>query len=185
VKGSERVAVYLETEKQRRFERDFLAGWEHYETWDTVEIGPVGPAARDYVVEEEDVLSYNRACGETDPLMVDPEYARKHSPTGKIIAHPVFFTSICFYCVSPKGRGTWIRTPGARNPFQKIEIIEPIVVGERISLTMKTEDRWIQRGKHYITNLFEYSAAGKLKGRAWGTLVLPSTREEVRRFAVA
>jgi acyl dehydratase len=185
MKGSERLAMYVETEKQRRFERDFLTGWEEYETWDTVEIGPMGPAARDYLVEEEDVLSYNRACGETDPLMVDPKYARTHSPTGKIVPHPGFYTSVCFYCISPKGRGTWIRTPGARNPFQKIEIVEPMFIGERIAVTVKTEDRWIQRGKHYLTNLFEFRAADRLKARAWGTLILPPTREDIRKFATA
>jgi hypothetical protein len=66
-----RVAEYLETEKQRGFSWDFLAGWEGYETWDTVEIGRPRQSPQKFLLKEEDVLSYNRALGETDPLMVD------------------------------------------------------------------------------------------------------------------
>ena len=32
--------------------------------------------------------------------------------------------------IGPDGPGSWIRTPGARNPFQKMELLEPLVVGD-------------------------------------------------------
>lgn len=179
-----KVGEYLETEKQRGFSRDFTEGWEEYETWDTVEIGRSNESVRTFTVEEEDVLSYNRALGETDPLMVDPEYAREHSPTGRIIAHPLFLTTIIFY-VSTGGVGTWVRTPGARNPGQRIEIIEPVQVGDEVEVSSVTVDRWLRRGKHYITNLSEFTVDGRLVARWWGTLIIPPTREAVRAFAEA
>jgi len=179
-----RVGEYLETRKQRRFPRDFIEGWEDYETWDTVEIGRSNESSRRFVVAEEDVLSYNRALGETDPLMVDPDYAREHSPTGRIVAHPLFLTTIIFF-VSTEGIGTWVRTPGARNPGQRIEILEPVQVGDEVEVTSATVDRWIRRDKHYITSLSEFSVDGRLVARWWGTLIIPPTREAVRAFAEA
>jgi len=109
----ERLNRYIETEKQRHFSRDFLVGWGNYETWEEATVGQSGPAQRVFEISEEDILSYNRACGETDPLMVAPEYARKHSPTGELLQHPIFVTAIAFYSLGEKGIGTWIRTPGA------------------------------------------------------------------------
>ena len=179
-----RVAEYLETEKQRGFSWDFLAGWEDYETWDTVEIGCPRQSRQKFLLKEEDVLSYNRALGETDPLMVDPDYARMHSPSGTVVAHPLILTAIVFYA-SADGTGTWARTPGARNPGQHIEILGPLQVGDEVAVTITTVDRWIRRGKHYITNLNEFRVGDRLVARWWGTLIIPPTREAVRAFAEA
>ena len=179
-----RVGEYLQTRRQREFPRDFIAGWEDYETWDSVEIGRANESSRTFVVAEEDVLSYNLALGETDPLMVDPEHAAEHSPTGRIIAHPLFLTTIIFY-VSTDGVGTWVRTPGARNPGQRIEILKPVQVGDEVDVRSMTVDRFIRRGKHYITNLSDFSVGGELAARWWGTLIIPPTRDAVRAFAEA
>jgi hypothetical protein len=89
-----RLDRYVETEKQKHFSRDFMIGWERYETWDEATVGRSGPAQRTFEITEEDILDYNRACGETDPLMVDPAFARQHSPTGELLQHPVFVTTI-------------------------------------------------------------------------------------------
>src|SRR3981189_655951 len=111
-----RLDRFVETEKQRHFSRDFMIGWEAYETWDEATVGQSGLAQRTFVITEEDILDYNRACGETDPLMIDPAFARQHPPTGELLQHPKFVTTIAFYSLGEKGIGTWIRTPGARNP---------------------------------------------------------------------
>ena len=179
-----RVAEYLETKKQRGFSWDFLAGWESYETWDTVEIGRPRQSPQKFLLKEEDVLYYNRALGETDPLMVDPDYARTHSPSGTVVAHPLILTPIVFYA-SADDTGTWARTPGARNPGQRIEILGPLQVGDEVAVTITTVDRWIRRGKHYITNLNEFRVGDRLVARWWGTLIIPPTREAVRAFAEA
>jgi acyl dehydratase len=186
MKGIEKLDHLFETEKQLNFDRDFLSGWELYETWDEVRVGRTHIAPNDYLVKAEDVAYYNRAVGETDPLLVDVRHALEHSPTGNVIAHPCFLVSMLFYCLGPKGAGTWLRTPGARNPFQDIELHDSIYVGERISLAFTTVDRFIRRGKHYITNQNDFTGSGgALKVRAYGTLIVPSTREEVRRFVNA
>jgi acyl dehydratase len=181
-----RLDKYVETEKQRNFSRDFMVGWEAYETWDEATVGQSGPGLRTFEVTEEDILDYNRACGETDPLMVDPEYARRNSPTGELLQHPIFVTTIAFYSLGETGIGTWIRTPGARNPHQRIEIVEPFRYGETITTTVTTSDKFTQRGKPYLQMLLDFhNEKGVLKARWWCSLILPATRADVAGFANA
>lgn len=179
-----RVGEYLETEKQRSFSHDFIDGWETYEMWDTVEVGVERISPHRFVVTEEDVLSFNRSLGETDPLMVDPAHARVNAPDGKLVAHPLIIVPIAFYA-SVDGYGTWIRTPGARNPGQRIEFLDPIRVGDEISSHLTTVDRWVRRGNHYITNLHELHATDRIVARWWVTLILPPNREAVGAYAEA
>jgi len=181
-----RLDRYIETEKQKHFTRDFIVGWEAYETWEEAIVGQSGPGQRAFKITEEDILEYNRACGETDPLMVDRDYARKNSPTGELLQHPIFVTTIAFYSLGEKGIGTWIRTPGARNPQQRIEIIEPFRSGEIITTTVTTVDKFTQRGKPYLQMLLDFrNEKGVLKARWWCSLILPETRADVARFANA
>jgi len=181
-----RLDRYIETEKQRRFSRDFLLGWEAYETWGEATVGECGVGQRTFEMKEEDVLEYNRACGETDPLMVDPVHARTNSPTGELLQHPVFVTAIAFYCLGEKGIGSWIRTPGARNPQQRIEIVEPFRYSEIITTTATTADKFTQRGKPYLQMVLDFrNEKNVLKARWWCSLILPETRADVARFANA
>lgn len=181
-----RLNRFVETEKQKHFQRDFMVGWEAYETWEEATVGQSGPGLRTFKITEEDILDYNRACGETDSLMVDPEYARKNSPTGELLQHPIFVTTIAFYSLGEKGIGTWIRTPGARNPQQRIEIVEPFHYGEVITTSVTTADKFTQRGKPYLQMLIEFcNERGELKARWWCSLILPETRADVARFANA
>ena len=182
----DRLNLYIETDKQRHFQRDFLADWESYETWEEARVGEVSPALRTFEIREEDILSYNRACGETDPLLVEPAYARAHSPTGELLQHPIFVTTIGFYTVGEKGIGTWMRTPGARNPGQRIEILEPFRYGEVITTTVTTHDKFMQRGKPYIQMLLDFrNQEGAPKARWWCSLILPASHADVARFANA
>ena len=182
----ERLNQYIETEKQRFFPKDFLSGWEAYETWDDALVGASGPGQRTFKIAEEDVVSYNRACGESDLLMTDPDYARKHSPTGEVLQHPIFVTAIAFYCLGEQGIGTWIRTPGARNPSQRIEIFEPFRNGETITTTVTTADKFMQRGKPYLQMKLDFkNEKGVLKASWLCSLILPATRADVARFANA
>ena len=180
----ERLEKYIETEKQRNFFSDFLAGWENYETWDAAKVGDSGPALRTFKVTEEDIVSYNKSCGETDPLLVDPAFASKNSPTGEVLQHPIFVTAIAFYSLGEKGIGTWIRTPGARNPQQRIETYEPFRYGEVITTTVTTADKFVQRGKPYLQMRLDFhNEKGVLKAAWWCSLILPATQADVARFA--
>lgn len=183
MKGVERINALFTTEKQRAFDKDFLSGWEEYDVWEEIEVGRPFQAAHDYLVTQEDVLYYNRTMGETDPELVDAKYAESNSPSGNVVVHPLFLVSMLFYCLGSKGPGTWLRTPGAMNPFQDIELNDPILVGDKIRLQLTTVDRFVRRGKHYITNLNEFSAGdGNVKVRAWATLIVPPSRDEIRKF---
>ena len=43
-----RLDRFVETEKQRHFSRDFMIGWEAYETWDEATVGQSGLAQRTF-----------------------------------------------------------------------------------------------------------------------------------------
>lgn len=172
------------TAKQREFDHDFLAGWEECVTWEESPIRQPVVFPGEFVVEEEDVLAYNRALGETDPLFVDPAFARDHAPHGTVLVHPVFITTIAFWLSQKGGPMSWIRTPGARNPFQRIEVRERIEVGDRLTLEQENSDRFVRRGKPYLTTHATIrDQQGRAKAEFWGTLILPPSREDVRRFA--
>jgi hypothetical protein len=91
--------------------------------------------------------------------------------------------AVAFYCIE-NGPGSWIRSPGARNPFQRIEVYEPFKYGETISMTVTALDRWIRRGKHYITDKLEFhNERGVPKATWWMTLIIPPTRKDILAFA--
>ena len=181
-----RLNQYIETEKQRHFPKVFLDGWKDYETWEQSQVGQTGPGQRTFAINDEDIVAYNKACGETDPLMIDPAYAAKHSPTGAVLQHPIFVTTIGFYSLGEKGLGTWIRTPGARNPGQIIEIFKPFVNGEVITTMITTNDKFMQRCKPYLQIKLDFINEKKeLKARWMCSLILPPTRDDVARFAAA
>ena len=182
----DRLNQYVETHKQRSFSKDFLSGWRSYETWKDAVVGQSRPAPRTFEITAEDTVAYNKACGETDRLMIDADYAREHSPTGELLQHPIFVTVIAFYSLGECGIGTWIRTPGARNPNQRIEIVEPFRIGEVITTTVTTNDKFMQRGKPYIEMLLEFRNAQEvLRARWWCSLILPPTQDDVAGFANA
>ncbi len=177
---------YTETTKQQSFEKDFHLGWEHYETWEEATVGERAPASHTFTVVAEDIVSYNRACGETDPLYTDPEYALEHSPTGEVLQHPIFATTVGFYSVGSSGIGSWMRTPGARNPGQLIEINEPFREGEVITTTVTTRQKFIQRDKHYLTMFMEFhNQDGVLKGTWDCSLILPASKARIAQFVNA
>ncbi len=177
----------IHTEKQKAFPNDFLATWQSHETWDLADIGgDLVEAPKKFKILSEDVVDYNLSCGEKDPLMVDPEYAAKHSPTGGLVVHPVFVTAIVFYCLGDAGKGTWIRTPGARNPYQDIDLKEPLKVGEEITLKFRNSDKYLQRGKNYANlDCYFYNSEGVLKGTWLCALILPENKEAARKYAEA
>jgi acyl dehydratase len=175
-----RLAGYPTTMKQRDFDWDFLAGVDRYEVWDEIEIGSSGTCSRTFVVEEEDIVSFNLSALESDPLLVDPEHARGH---GGLLHHPLFVVQVVFYCIDT-GIGSWIRSPGARNPGQLIEVFEPFRLGEEITATITHVDKWIRRGHHYLEDRVELTNQAGVAKATWHVrLLLPPTRAELRRWA--
>lgn len=176
----ERLAQYATTEKQREFEWDFTKGVDRYEVWDEIEIGRSAPAQRTFLVTEEDIVSFNRAALETDPMMVDAGHAREN---GGLVAHPLFVVQIAFYCVGT-GIGSWIRSPGARNPGQEIDLFDPFRVGEEITAVVTHWDKWIRRGHYYMQDRVEFfNEHDTLKARWFASLLLPPDRGALERFA--
>lgn len=173
---------HVETEKQRAFDRDFLVDADEYEVWEEVEIGETHGAAQTFEVKAEDLESFARGAMDDNPVM---QSAAKAEDAGfkELVEHPMFISEIAFWCIEKGPYGDWIRTPGAMNPGQHIERFERFQVGEEISIEQTPVDKWVANGLHYLTSRLDfYNAAGALKARWWGTLILPPTREDLERF---
>lgn len=179
----EEMAKYHKTQKQKQFGSDFLKAEEvkDYEFWDKIEIGEESEVPVKFEVKAEDMMAYAEGVPDDNPLFYDEAYAKKCGHDG-LVAHPLFGTQVAFF-VLRKGHGSWIRTPGARNPGQIIEWHDPIRVGDILTMKLRGYDKWIKRGKYYMRYLREiYDQNGKLKIRGYGTLILPKTKEDVLRF---
>lgn len=180
----QRLDKYVTTSKQKDFEKNFFLNAEQYEVWDEIKIGEEFEARRKFEVKAEDIISFSQAVMDPNPLFNDEEYA-KNTPWGGLIAHPLFFTTIGFYCTDI-GHSNWIRTPGAFNPGQLNIMYEPFRVGDIITLKLKSTDKWIKRGKYYLEYQQDFiDQHGTLKVRRWPTLIVPPTREEMRQYIEA
>ena len=155
--GLDGLIPYLKTEKQKSFGYDFRQNAEEYEAWDEVkfEEGVEYEGENTYEIKAEDMKAYAEGCMDPNPLFYDEDYAR-NSPYSTLLPHPIFCMPIAFYCLGKGARGNWIRTPGARNPYQRIEIYEPFHIGEVIHLKSYPYDRFIKRNKYYLTYKLDF-----------------------------
>lgn len=182
--GKDFFSKYIKTEKQKKFDTDFFRNAESYEVWDEIDFSNLTEVDGEQVfeVKAEDIKYFAEAVMDDNPLMTDEAYAGK-SPYGELVPHPVFVTQIIFWCIGTRGRGNWIRTPGARNPGQYMEMHENFRVGEVIHMKMKPFDRYIKRGKYYLRYQIDlYDQDEAKKATAIGTLILPKSREDIRKF---
>jgi len=178
------LAKYFTTEKQQQFSTNFFTDAENYEVWDEIDFSNLEEADGEntFTIKAEDLKFYAESCLDDNPYMTDEEFAKK-SPYGELVPHPLFTTTIAFWCVGVKGRGSWIRTPGARNPGQHHEYYENFKVGETIHIKMRPHDRYEKRGKYYLTyKIGLYNQDNVLKATTISTLILPRTREDIRKF---
>ena len=138
---------------------------------------------RTYVVDVEDIKNYSEGVLDENPIFND-EDAAKEGPYGGLIAHPLFLTPIGFWLTGDSGPGSWVRTPGAINPGQIIEFYEPIRPGDSIRAKSRFHDKWIKRGKRYMTYLTEYfNQKDQMVAQWWITLILPRSRgSEAHQF---
>ena len=172
---------FLSTEKQKDFERNFFVDADSYEVWDEVEIGKEYESEKKFDVKAEDIKAFSEAIMDTNPLFNDEEYA-KNTPWGGLIGHPLFYIAIGFYCVN-LGFCNWIRSPGAFNPGQRNLFYEPFRVGDNITVKLKSMDKWIKRGHHYLCYQQEYfDQDGTLKVKRWPTLIVPSSRSQLQKY---
>jgi len=179
----EEMAKYQKTEKQKIFGANFLEREQidNYEFWDEIEIGKETVVPLKFEVKAEDMMAYAEGVPDDNPVFYNEEYARKCGHDG-LVAHPLFGTQVAFFLLR-KGHGSWIRTPGARNPGQILEWYDPIRVGDVLTIKLTGYDKWVKRGKYYMRYLTEtYDQNGTLKGRGYATLILPKSKEDVLKF---
>lgn len=157
------VRKYIRTEKQKKYTFDFFIDEDKYIKWEDVEIGMEAWSEKEFVVEKEDIEAYLEATENNNPFFWK-----------ELIAPPMFLTTIAFWLVGDSFIGSWIKTPGAINPGQKIEFYKPIKVGDVIRVKMKAYDKFIKRGKRYLTYYNEFvNQRGEIVAKWWGTLILP------------
>ena len=176
---------FFRTEKHRQFDTNFFREAANYEAWDEIDFESEEEIAGEqtFTIKAEDMKFYAEGVLDDNPLMIDEEYARK-SPHGELVPHPLFITQIGFWCIGVKGRGNWVRTPGARNPGQEIELYEPFRVGETINIKMRPYDRYIKRKKYYLKYKADFYNQDGVKKASWiATLILPKTKEDIRKLA--
>ncbi|RJP69026.1 MAG: hypothetical protein C4532_11780 [Candidatus Abyssobacteria bacterium SURF_17] len=175
---------FFRTEKQKQFDTDFFKDADTYEAWDEIDFESAEeiPGEQTFTIKAEDMKYYAEAVLDDNPLFHDEEFAKK-SPYGELVPHPLFITEIGFWCIGVKGRGNWVRTPGARNPGQHIEVYEPLRVGETIHIKMRPYDRYIKRGKYYLQYKADFYNQDDVKKASWiATLILPKTRADIKKF---
>ena len=177
------IEDFLTTKKQKAFEHDFFKRAGGYQKWEDVDFDGVHDIEKTFIVEVEDIKNYSEGILDDNPLFNDEEAAKK-GPYGGLIAHPLFLTPIGFWLTGDSGPGSWIRTPGAINPGQIIEFYEPIRPGDIIRAKSRFHDKWIKRGKRYLTFLTEYyNQKDQMVAKWLITLILPRSRgDESHQF---
>jgi acyl dehydratase len=171
-----RIEDFLSTKKQKTFEYDFFKKAKDYEKWEDVDFDGIYEIENTFTVTEEDIKSFSEGILDENPLFNDREAAEK-GPFGGLIAHPLFLTPIGFWLTGDSGPGSWVRTPGAINPGQIIEFYGPIRLGDTIRAKSRFHDKWIKRGKRYLTYLTEYyNQDDLLLAKWWITLILPKSK---------
>ncbi len=174
----------IRTPKQREFGWNFLQDTERLETWDELVVGEEYESEHTFEVTKEDMVMFAEAALDSNPIFHD-ENAAKASPYGRLMPHPIFLVEIAFWCIG-KGRGNWIRTPGAKNPGQRIIWYEPFRAGDVITMTQRICDKWIRRRHCYVTNELHFYDQRRVKKASWfATLILPRTRADVQHFVQA
>ncbi len=134
-----------------------------------------------FEIKAEDLKYYAEAVEAMTILMIDEEVCEKI--TLRWLGCPsAISTTICFWCVGVEGKGNWIRTPGAKILVRSSKY-EGFKVGETIHIKIKPHDRYIKRGKCYLTYQMDaYNQNNVLKTRMYATLILPRTREDIKKF---
>lgn len=177
------LAKYFKTEKQNQFSTNFFTDVNNFEVWDEIDFSDLKEVDGEniFTIKAEDLKFFAEGCLDTNPYMTDEEFA-KNSPYGGLVPHPIFVTTLAFWCVGIKSRGNWIRTPGARNPGQEIIIYENFRVGETIHVKVCPHDRFEKRQNYYLTYDFNfYNEKNVLKATWIFTLILPRTREDIKK----
>lgn len=171
-----RVEDFITTKKQKEFESDFLKNSENYQSWDDVDFDQIWENDLRFTIEEEDIKYYSEGVLDQNPLFTDTE-AAKAGPFECLTPHPMFITPILFWLAGDSGPSSWIRTPGAINPGQVMEFHEPMRVGDTLRSRARVHDKWIKRGKRYLTYLVELlNQEDKLVFTCWTTLILPQSK---------
>jgi 3-hydroxybutyryl-CoA dehydratase len=169
------IEKFLLTEKQKSFEFDFFKDEDKYETWDRIKVGEEFELPKKFEVKLEDIVNFAEGIMDTNPLYHDEEYARK-TPYGGIIAPPTFLVIVQFWIVGT-GPRSWIRRPGLVNQKQDIRLYELVRPGDVLSIKVLSYDKYIKRGKYYVTDLFQiFNQRGEKVCDWYATLLFPLSK---------
>src|ERR1039458_433954 len=78
----------LRTDKQKRFEYDFLKDTEKLECWEDVVVGEAYDSEQTFEVTRDDLVMFAEASLDSNPLFYD-EQAAQASPYGRLLPHQI------------------------------------------------------------------------------------------------
>jgi acyl dehydratase len=147
------------------FETDFWKDAQLRKTWD--DIVPGEPRRTiPYTLTKEDIRKLCEVLGDTHPLYVDEEYA-KRSHFGGIIAPPSIHILLMFSCTP---NDDWMRSPGTVNAGQSWSYNVPARPGDTIRLEARALDKFIRKNRLFVVhdNVF-FNQRGEVicAGRGW------------------
>jgi len=111
-------------------------------TYDDLVAGHEFPSVQ-YEITEDQVAKYVEAVEDRHPLYVDEDYARQ-SKYGHLIAPPTIAALVTTLRVVLGEVGI---PPGTIHARQSFKFIRPVKAGDRLTITIRLADKYIERGK--------------------------------------
>ncbi len=149
----------------RSYETDFWKDAARRKTWDDIVPGELRPTIP-YLLTREAIQKYCRSVGETNPLYLDEEYARK-SRFGGLIAPPSIHILLMFACTPADD---WMRSPGTINAGQQWFYNVPARPGDTIRMVGRALDKFVKKERLFVVhdNVF-YNQHEQVicSGRGW------------------
>jgi len=137
----------------------------YFPHWDQIVPGSTRPTHPTTLTAAQ-IIAFARATGETDPIHLDPAYARS-TPDGRLRAPPGIHAYLLYACTP---QDDWMRTPGTVNAGQAWSYHLPAYEGDVITLSARALDRFIRKGRLFVVhdNVFtNQDRAVICAGRGW------------------
>jgi len=120
-------------------------------------------------VTQQFVSSFGKSTLDADPMHIDPDWAREHTPYGGTIAFGFFTVSLLTHMLHDT-----LGTSPAREPadqgyfmnygFDHLRLVSPVPVGSRVRGSFRTLDsRFDEKGRNIVKIRSEIEVEGQAK----------------------
>lgn len=115
-------------------------------TYGDIVVGYEFPSVQ-YEITKDQVMKYVEAVGDSNPLYIDEEYAKRRSKYGGLIAPPTIAALVTTLRVV---LGDVRIPPGTTHAGQYFKFIKPIKPGDRLVVEIKITDKYVKREKKFV-----------------------------------